>query len=70
MSCPVLPYPNSDGGGNQDGSNVSGGVGGGGVDFVDGLEAVMGAGDAALKEGLCVYTYLFNKGMSSRYPFV
>lgn len=38
-----------------------------GVDFVDGLEAICGAGDPSIKEGLCIYTYLANKGMTERY---
>jgi homogentisate 1,2-dioxygenase len=38
-----------------------------GVDFVDGLEAICGAGDPSIKEGLCIYTYLANKGMTGRY---
>jgi homogentisate 1,2-dioxygenase len=38
-----------------------------GIIFVDGLDAVAGAGDPAMREGLCVYTYLFDKNMSDRY---
>ena len=34
---------------------------------MDGLEAICGAGDPSIKEGLCIYTYLANKGMTERY---
>jgi len=35
------------------------------VDFVDGLKAKCGAGDAALKDGMCIYNYVFNANMLS-----
>ena len=33
------------------------------VDFVDGLSAVCGAGDCALKSGLCIYNFSINRPM-------
>jgi hypothetical protein len=37
---------------------------------VDGLEAVAGAGDPGLKEGLCIYTYVANSPMTRYRPLV
>ncbi len=34
-------------------------------DFVEGLEAVCGAGNSSLKEGTCIYNYMFNKDMKT-----
>jgi homogentisate 1,2-dioxygenase len=33
------------------------------VDFVDGLQPVCGAGNSSMKEGMCIYNYVFNKDM-------
>ena len=33
------------------------------ADFVDGLQPVCGAGNSSMKEGVCVYNYVFNKDM-------
>jgi homogentisate 1,2-dioxygenase len=38
----------------------------GGVDFVDGLHTIAGAGDPFLREGLATHVYLANKSMSNR----
>lgn len=33
------------------------------ADFVDGLQPVCGAGNSSMKEGICVYNYVFNRDM-------
>lgn len=35
---------------------------------MDGLEAAVGAGDPAMKEGLCIYTYVANAPMTRYRP--